>query len=184
MRRNAHVFHFTILAAALSLATTADAGWWDPRGLRNDYGVAILSPVDTGLPQDRPLWGRRRHDCVYVPYYSPLTPLSVRWRTCNHRSDIYTHYYPGYWACGYRGPNLFVSGGDPIAGPAWACPTGGAGCAATSACGFASGDYGTYTGAPRDEASLLRLGGSGSGTPGVHHGTPDIIDMIQGCRRP
>ena len=109
MRRNAFILASAALAASFTLTVSAKADGLDIRGLRNDYGVAILSPVDTGPPHDEPLWGRCRNgNAVFTPYYSPLTPISVRWRTCNRRCDIYTHYYPGY----LRAPRtqLFVSG--------------------------------------------------------------------------
>lgn len=165
---------------AFLAAATARADWLDLRGLRGDEGVAILSPVETGPPPQ----GAALAGCfcnfrpVYTPYYSPLTPISVRWRACRSGcGDVYVHYYPGYRPKGQRGSNLFVPGGDPLVGPAWARPAGAHEAPISAAC--AVGDYGSYSSAPADENCLRHLGGNGPAAPCPPR-NPDLIDIFQG----
>lgn len=169
MRRHSLFLGLMSLAATLAVAATANADWFNLRGLRDDYGVAILSPVETGPPPERTFIGAlcHRHG-VYTPYYSPLAPISVRWLPDMRRQDFCVHYYPGYWPSSERGIN------GCAANP-------GLGGVGSRAAGVS--DYGPYSGAPRDEQSLLRLGGNGPEGP-YHNGAVDIIDMIQGNRAP
>lgn len=150
-------------------------------------GLAILSPVEC---PDIPRTGIIGVLCschhkkgVYTPYYSPLVPISNRWRGRDcHGNTMYTHYYPDLLPRCQRGPNLFVAdSGDPWFGPSWGYPDG-----EPTACGSAGsgvGGYGSYTGAPQDEASLKKLGGLGLDSNGFQQrGAADIIDRI-GCGR-
>ncbi len=79
---------------------------------------------------------------------------------------LYTPYYPGY------APDrrcLLIYGQRPVH---YALPRPGAGPA----------DYGAFTGASRDEATLLRLGGNGTARPGASRTSPgsgDIINRLQ-----
>jgi len=80
---------------------------------------------------------------------------------------LYTPYYPGY------APDrrcLLIYGQRPMQ---YATPAPGTGPA----------NYGAFTGASRDEATLLRLGGNGAGRPGTYRpypGSGDVIDRIHG----
>jgi hypothetical protein len=143
----------TALATLLSLAATAQA---------NKRGVAIQSPVD--CPDAPP-----HNPNTFIPYYgSPLTPISTRWRTI-----VCVPYYRGYCRPhNGRGECRYGCNGDGLPGP---------GCAADGLLG--AGNYGPYTGAPRDEARLLHLGGNAPYLPS-QPGAMDIIDAIQGSHGP
>jgi hypothetical protein len=85
----------------------------------------------------------------------------------------YTPYYPGY-APDRRCLILYGQTpwqyGGPVSQPMGNRPS----------------DYGAFSGASRDEASLLRLGGNGAGGRGTYRpysGAGDVIDQIHG-RRP
>jgi hypothetical protein len=139
-----------VLAAMLSPAATAGARAGD-----HGRGCAILSPLES---LDAPGHSAANPDaagckCTFYPYYSPIIPISCRWRY-----HPLVPYYCGYCkrAPGCGGAALVFGTGCPDVG---------------------LGTYGVYSGAPHDEATLLRLGGGGPLPP---HATPDIIDLIQG----
>lgn len=117
----------------------ADGGGYHCRGL------AIASPLDA--PDGYCCWFYHPKS-LFVPYYdSPLTPVSVRWRSTDcHGNPLVVPYYRGYCSWFHRhGPYAIESAALPACGPI----------------GPEAGGFGPYTGAPRDEAILLRLGGNG-----------------------
>ena len=83
----------------------------------------------------------------------------------------YTPYYPGY-APDRRCLILYGT-------TSWQ-----SGPPASPALGNRPADYGTFSGASRDEAGLMRLGGNGAGGRGTyrpyHSGAGDLIDRIHG----
>jgi hypothetical protein len=90
---------------------------------------------------------------------------------------FHTPYYPGY-APDRRCPVQYVSPftyGVVTTGPY-----------VGNAPGSAKAGYGTYTGGSQDEASLMRLGGSGPSSQvpyrPLNEGSGDLIDKIQGNR--
>jgi hypothetical protein len=113
-------------------------------------GCAILPPLES--PDCPSANGAAPNDIgthgAFYPYYSPVIPSSVRWL-----GHGLVPYYPGFcpksfchtWKCGGAcdGP---WHGDVPIV-LEWQ--------------GGPAGTYGAYTGAPRDEAFLLHLGGGG-----------------------
>jgi hypothetical protein len=151
--------------AALSLGVTAPA-----HGEHNERGCAILPPWEC---PDPPRFNSANGDIgkkgAFHPYYSPLIPISLRWRDTQ-----LTPYYPGYCAKGKHGP------ADGYCGPGaefMTAPEGVIGSAGT---------YGYFTGAGRDDARFSRMGGNGLVPYGAPQpprgGAPDIIDMIEAGR--
>lgn len=160
LKRLASLGGTAALAAVLSVSAAA-AGEHDVRG------CAIMSPLDSpDVDSNRFLCHRYGY---FVPYYgSPLTPISTRWRPI-----VYVPYY-----CGYCRPHVryaYPPYGDGGAGlPAPGCNIG-------SLPGV--GTYGPYTRAPRDEATLLHLGGNAPYPPPVPGGN-DILDGMRGGSEP
>jgi len=149
--RLAPVLRSIVLAAALALPLPVQAQAPGAHG----RGVAILPPAESpDAPPSHP-------QPPFTPYYSPLTPISSRWRPV-----VYVPYYPGYCAHHYQvKPCQGVPYGDG----------GGLGPVAPG-CELGLTGYGGYTGAPRDEARLLHLGGNGPYQPVP----PDLLDAIHG----
>jgi hypothetical protein len=143
----------------------------------NGFLLAAVACVATGLFAAHRVHAgshcRRADPCRGIAILSPLespdccdSPVGGCYR--------YTPYYPGYspdrrclvlygqtnWA--YSGPSSPASGNRPA-------------------------DYGALTGASRDEATLLRLGGNGSAPRGTYNPSSrtsgDLIDRIHGFGR-
>jgi hypothetical protein len=150
----------SVLLAALTVTTSM---WSSAAAQAQSHGrgVAILPPAES--PDAPP-----HNQSVFIPYYSPLTPISTRWRPV-----YYVPYYPGYcsWhvrvkpTCGvpYGDPDPLHLMGNPVSPP--------------------DGTFGPYTGARTDEANLVHLGGNGPFTPSPA-GPTDIIDLIRGGPAP
>ena len=112
-------------------------------------GTAILPPAE--CPDGPDCYDKKG---TFTPCYSPATPISVRWRT-TFETPCYPGYCPNRWHGGQYG----------------CCDADAPGCAAGQ-----GGGYGAYSGARRDEAELLHLGGLGPCSPtGV-----DIISELEG----
>jgi hypothetical protein len=142
IRRRLRWFGPTAFAAVLSLPLTVAAQaptCTSPHG----PGIGILPPTES---PDKP---SHHPKPLFIPYYSPLTPISSRWRPVQ-----FVPYYRGYCA------------GHTRVDPHRGVPYGNGGVFGTSAgncqAGLADGSYGIYSGAPQDEARLLHLGGAGS----------------------
>lgn len=141
------------LAVVLSVTLTSDAQGGDGTGQKRQRGLAITSPIDC---PDVP--GCLDRKGSFHPYYSPVIPVSCRWRIVR-----LVPYYPGYCV-------------KSRSGASWGC--GGCSFDGTVAAGVGSGDYGPYSGAPTDEAYLLHLGGGGPGEgPPRTTGPADILDL-------
>ena len=148
-------------ALVLSLGMTAPA-----RAGHDERGCAILSPLDSADP---PGFNSANGDIGkkggFIPYYSPLIPVSVRWSYC-----YLVPYYCGYcrWSNGC-GPESCCGAGIVPAGERGAV-----------------GTYGAFTGAGRDDALFWKMGGNGllpyGAPPPPRSGPPDIIDMIEAHR--
>jgi hypothetical protein len=149
-----------LLAVVLVLPTTARAQL--PTGdSYHGRGCAILPPVES--PDKPPSHPPK----LFIPYYSPLTPISVRWRPV-----VYIPYY-----CGYC-PNHRVH-------PRRGVPYGDYGIFGPTECGYGPGvaGFGPFTGARRDEENLLHLGGNGPFYPSLT-GPTDLIDVLHGGPAP
>jgi hypothetical protein len=168
LRRVVLLLQTTALAVPLCLAAPASAQVTDGLGTHN-RGMAICSPLES---PDAPGHGKKSWDVPFYPYYSPLVPISSRWKTTR-----LTPYYRGY--CPGNGP-------DPHA----ACGLNGAGCGS----GFGPdgpkdprfSTYGVFTGAAQDDTRFWRMGGNGLVPYGApqppRDRPPDIIDMIEAGR--
>jgi hypothetical protein len=150
----------TVAAALLALPTVALAQTSDDLWAYHTRGVAILPPLES---PDGP--GHHGSLPCFTPYYAPINPISVRWRPV-----VYVPYYRGYCA------KHKVSPCDGV-------PYGDGGLFAAGELNPAMAGYGGYSGAPRDEARLLHLGGNGPYFPSVP-GAVDLIDVLQGGHGP
>ena len=144
----------TALAGMISLALPGNVQAVSLKSGSRTRAPAITSPVDhpdvpgPGAvgPKPGPWLGPHAWGTFY-PYYSPVIPVSKRWRY--HK---YTPYYPGYCRPWGKHPPMYGSedwlglGPDAIVGPG----------AIT---------FGPYTGAPQNETVLLHLGGTGLTPP-------------------
>ncbi len=127
-------------------------------------GVAIMSPLDS--PDTDQMRGFFHHPYgLFVPYYgSPLTPISTRWAPV-----VYVPYY-----CGYHRPHVRFAhvpygwDGDGLPAPGAVPPAE-----------LTPSNYGPYSGAPHDQARLLRLSGNAPYQPSAP-GAIDFIDLMQG----
>jgi hypothetical protein len=147
-----------ILALVLAVPVEVHAG-------AKNRGLAVLSPVESpdafGIAAGGSHGGVADPRATYTPYYSIMIPVSPRWR-----AKHLVHYYRGYWKCCRNGPYpLGICGAMPgedccCAGEEAAVPVG-------------LGDYGGFTGASQDEATLMHLGGGGLNGP--HAGPPDDV---------
>ncbi len=157
------------LAVPLSLASPANAQVTDGLGLKN-RGLAICSPLDS---PDGPGWMPKCWKVPFTPYYSPLVPISSRWKTTR-----LTPYYPGYWP-DKHGANPYAAGGCGGTG-------GGPGHGAIQPGDPRFSTYGVFTGAVKDDTLLGKLGGNGLVPYGAPRpprlNSPDIIDMIEAGR--
>ena len=148
-------------ATALALVCVSAASAGDHHGQR---GLAILPPLESPDTDNDGLCFNR-HFGLFVPYYgSCLTPISTRWRVI-----AYVPYYTGYCRrhASYTAPPYGAV--DSLLPAPGEYPEGL----------LAAPGYGPYTGAPRDEAALLHLGGNGPYQPSVP-GAIDFIDLMRG----
>src|SRR5579884_2298875 len=120
-----------VLAARLAAPAAATAQTSDALA-SHGRGIAILPPVESPDAPGRCYQGR------FLPWYSPVTPISVRWCPV-----VYIPYYRGFCPDRRINPRCGVPYGD--------APTPGL----TGPVDPAAAAYGGYTGAPRDEARLL-----------------------------
>lgn len=126
----------------------------------NPRGIAILSPVENpdpyGIAAGGAHGGVADPHATYTPYYSPMIMVSPRWR-----AKHLVNYYRGYCRAFHHGPY-------PI-GPCGTMPGADCCCGAEEgAVAVGQGDYGGYSGASQDEATLLHLGGAGLDGPAVY----------------
>lgn len=112
-----------------------------------DRGVAICSPIDSPDPYVPEVGGQP----LCVPYYRGFKP-DAKYPS---QSDM-PYYYatPGY---SYRQPGYGYGGSSQSV--------------------YALRDYGYFSGARKDEANLLHMGGYNP--PSNRSARPDIVDMIQ-----
>ncbi len=144
---------FGLAAAAQLAAPVAGGDHRDP-----SRGFAIASPVDS--PDYPSPHAPKSWNSYHMPYYSRTTPISNRW--C---PTAIVPYYRGYKRNSKVSRETYghFVGSPDVAGSA-----------------TPSADYGLYTGAPKDEDRLLRLGGAGP-----HQGhAGDFIDIIGGTGAP
>lgn len=155
------------LALPLFLAYPANAQVTDGLGMKN-RGCAICSPLDS---PDCPGWMPKCWKVPYWPYYSPLVPISSRWKTCR-----LTPYYCGYLPPKHAPDSYAVGGCDGTGVPLGAVIPGDP--------RFSS--YGVFMGAVQNDTLFWRMGGNGlvpyCAPPPPRIGPPDIIDMIEARR--
>jgi hypothetical protein len=137
---------------------------------KDERGCAILPPYES---PDPPGFNSANGDIGrkggFLPYYSPIVPISRRWA-----SKQVVPYYPGYCRNGKQGCGAGCEEGVP-----------GGSCDGTTGSPF---DYGIFTGSTgTDAAQLGRMGGNGLvpyGAPQAPLPGPDLIDLIKVPRDP
>jgi hypothetical protein len=147
------------------------------RSLLAAFAVLTVSLAQT-LEADAGGWCRKADPTRGLAIASPVEcpdPCDSPVGGC----ELWTPYYPGY-SPDRRCPVIYGTSAGWYGNYS-------AGVFGNRPLPYSRGDYGSFTGASRDEASLLRLGGSGPASQTTyrpfHGGAGDLIDRIHGQRQ-